>query len=231
MLQSINKYKLYLYLFFFIFLSSIFNFQILANYKDKFSIKKINISGLSYKEKKIVQNELNNLMSINIFTLDEERILQKLNKFNFLEKIYVSKVMPSSIKINLEKTIILGKTLKNGKIFFIGQNGKLINYNQLFKNNITPTVFGDFKIDEFLNLQEIIKNQQLQINNIEKYLYFKNKRWDLLFSNGLLLKLPSKNVEKSIKIYKQLIENNNLINVKIVDLRVTNQIILTNNNE
>ena len=50
--QSINKKKLYLYLFFFIFLSSIFNFKILENYKDYFSIKKININGLSYNEKK-----------------------------------------------------------------------------------------------------------------------------------------------------------------------------------
>ena len=43
--------------------------------------------------------------------------------------------------------------------------------------------------------------------------------------------LPSKKVEDSIKIYKKLLEHNNLINIKIVDLRVSNQIILTNNNE
>ena len=36
--------------------------------------------------------------------------------------------------------------------------------------------------------------------------------------NGLHLKLPSKNIEKSIKIYKKLLNNNNLINTKIIDL-------------
>ena len=42
--------------------------------------------------------------------------------------------------------------------------------------------------------------------------------------------LPSKN-EKSIKIYKKLLDNGNLNNTKIVDLRIINQIILTKNNE
>ena len=53
--QSISKYKLYLYFFFLIFLSSIFNFQILDNYHDKFSLKNVNINGLSYNEKKNIQ--------------------------------------------------------------------------------------------------------------------------------------------------------------------------------
>ncbi len=231
MLQSINKYKLYLYLFFFIFLSSIFNFQIFANYKDKFSIKKINIYGLPYDEKRILENELNELKNMNIFKLNKENILEKLYKFKFLEKIHVNKVMPSSININLAKTTILGKTLKNGKNFYIGQNGKFISSDQLLEKKITPTVFGDFNIDEFLTLQEILKKQHLKIERIEKYYYYKNKRWDLIFSNGLTLKLPSKNIDKSIRIYHQLFDKDHLIHTKIVDLRITNQIILTNNNE
>ena len=71
-------------------------------------------------------------------------------------------------------------------------------------------------------------NHELEIFKIEEYYYYKNKRWDLLFSNGLKLKLPSENIDEAIKFYKKLLENDNLINTKIVDLRVTNQIILTN---
>ena len=231
MLQSINKHKLYIYFFFFIFLSSIFNFQIIENYKNKFSITKININGLSYNEKKIIETELNNFKNVNIFKLDKGIIFEKLYKFNFLERIYVNKVFPSTININLTKTNILGKTIRNGKNFYIGQNGKFINSEQLLEKNITTNVFGDFNTDEFLNLQKILKNHQVNFKKIENYFYFKNKRWDLLFSNGVTLKLPSKNIEKSLQIYKQLSNNGNLINTKIIDLRVHNQIVLTNKNE
>ncbi len=231
MLQSISKYRLYLYLFFFIFLSSVFNFQFLKNYHDRFSLKVININGLSINEKKNLEIDLKNFKNINIFELSEDKVLQTLNKYKFLENIYVNKIIPSTININLTKTAILGKTFIDGENFFIGKNGKFINSNQLTEKNKVPEIFGDFKINDFLNLQKILNIHDLEVNKIEKYYYFKNKRWDLLFSDGLTLMLPSKDIEKSIMIYKEMLINNNLINTKTIDLRVTNQIILTNKNE
>ena len=231
MLQSISKYRLYLYLFFFIFLSSIFNFQFLKNYHDQFSLKIININGLSKNEKKAIEIDLKSFKNINIFELSEDKVLEKLNKYNFLENIYVNKIIPSTININLSKTAILGKTFIDGENFFIGKNGKFINTNQLIEIDKVPEIFGDFKINDFLNLQKILNIHDLEVNKIEKYYYFKNKRWDLLFSDGLMLMLPSKDVEKSIKIFKEMSISNNLINTKIIDLRVNSQIILTNKNE
>ena len=105
MLQSISKYKLYLYLFFLIFLSSIFNFKFLENFQDKFSLKSINIIGISYEEKKNIEKELNKLINTNIFKIKEDKVLEILTNFNFLESINVKKVIPSSININLSKIV------------------------------------------------------------------------------------------------------------------------------
>ena len=231
MLPSISKYKIYLYLFFLIFLSSIFNFKYLENYKDMFSLKTINIYGVSYNEQINIEKELNKLKNKNIFKINEIHVLKKMAKFNFIEGIYVKKILPSSININLSTTPILGKTFINGEEFYIGKNGKFINSNQIYEEYNTPTVFGEFQIKEFLNLYNILNNQQLQIDSIEQYYFFKNRRWDLVFSNGLILKLPSKNIINSIKIYKKLSDNDKLIETKIIDLRVIDQIIMTNNNE
>ena len=231
MLPSINKYKLYLYFFFLIFLSSTFNIQFSKNFKNKFSLKQINIEGLSDDEKKIIEIELNDLKNINIFKLSKDKVVDKLNKFNFLENTYVKKIVPSSLNINLTRTHILGKTFINGEEFYIGKNGKFINSDQINLRKETPQIFGDFNINEFLNLQKILDNYQLKNLNIQKYFYYKNKRWDLIFSNGVILRLPSKNYKDSIEIYKKLLINNNLKNIKVIDLRIINQIILTGNNE
>ena len=228
MLTLTNKYKLYLYIFFFVFLSSIFNLQFLENYQDKFRIIKININGLSINEKQKIENELVNLKNRNIFKLNKEKILENLNKFNYLENIYVNKVMPSSIILDISKTSILGKTSRNGELFYIGENRKLINSNQISELNDISSVFGDFKISEYLNLLTILKKYQLDLKKIESFFYFKNKRWDILFTNGVTLMLPSKTLEESIIIYKKLLINEKLTNVKIIDLRISNQIILTN---
>ena len=229
--QSISKSKVYLYLFFFIFLSSIFNFKFVKSYEDKFSLKTINIKGLSHNEKKNIEIELSKLKNINIFKLTEDKVLEKLAKFNFLEKINVNKIIPSSLNINLSKTSIVGSTLKNGEEFFIGENKKLIHSDQLNELIDIATVFGDFQIEEYLNLLEVLKKHKLDIQSIKNFYYYKNKRWDLLFSNGLLVKLPSYDVEKSFEIFKGLLDTNNLTNIKVVDLRINNQVILIKNNE
>ncbi len=231
MLQLTNKYKLYLYLVFFIFLSSIFNLKILKNFEEKFILKKIEINGLTDNEKKLVKNELDFLININIFKLSKSKILQKLNKFKFLDEVYVYRVMPSSISLNFYKTAIQGKTVKNGETFYIGKNKKLINSSQVFETITTPVVFGDFKINEYLKLQNILKDNQFNLSDIDKYYYYKNKRWDLSFTDGITLMLPSKEISKSIKIFKNLIDNDEFKNIKNVDLRVPNQIILTHYNE
>ena len=46
-------------------------------------------------KKKILEIELNILKNINIFKLNEDKVLEKLNKFKFLENIYVNKIIPS----------------------------------------------------------------------------------------------------------------------------------------
>lgn len=231
MLQSTNKYKMYIYFLFFFFLSSIFNPSFLENSQKKFVLKNIKITGLSDFEKKIILNELKYFQEKNIFKINKNMILEKLNKYNYLDHIYVKKIIPSSIILNLSKTSIIGKTHRYNEIYYIGKNGKFISSQHLDEMQNLPMVFGDFKIQEFLNLQNILNLHQLENNNIEKYFYYKNNRWDLLFSNGVTLKLPSKNVEKKLKIYKRLLNNDKLINKKIIDLRMTNQIILTPNNE
>ena len=183
---SISKHKLYLYLLFFIFLTSIFNFKFFETYQNIFIVNKIIINGISDKEKKLVENELNSFKNINIFKLKEDQILKILNKFNFIENIYVKKIIPSSININLTKTSVIGITLRNGEKFYIGKNEKFINLNQISKIDNTPILFGEFKIKDYLKLRKILIDNDIEIKNIESYYFYKNKRWDLLFSNGLL---------------------------------------------
>ena len=228
---SINKYKLYLYIFFFIFLTSTYNFNLFEHYQNKFILKNININGLNYNDKKIVMSELDNFKNRNIFNLNKDEVLEKLSQINFLEKIYVNKIMPSSLNLNLSKTRIVGKTIANGTEYYIGKNGKFINPTQIFEKNETPIVFGEFEVEDFLRLNDILNHHNLKKDKIEKYLFFKNKRWDIIFSNNLTLKLPTKKVDDSIKIYKKLLNNDSLRNIKVIDLRVSNQIILTNKNE
>ncbi len=225
---SINKKKIYFYIFIFFFLSTSFNLNLLKSFKEIITLNNINIKGLNKSEELLVKEELKVLLKNNIFFLQKDLILERLNKFNFLENIIVKKIFPSEININLKKTKFVALTLIDGEKYYIGKNGKITNSKQIIYKKNLPMVFGKFKINEFLQLQEILKKQKINLDEIEKYFFFRNNRWDLQKNDGLIIMLPSNNLERSLKIYTKFINKKNSNLIKIIDLRIANQIILTN---
>tara|TARA_B100001013_G_C24619089_1_gene446431 strand:+ start:1099 stop:1794 length:696 start_codon:yes stop_codon:yes gene_type:complete len=225
--RSINKKKIYFYLFILLFLSTTFNFSFVENIRKSKLLNKIDIEGLNKKEQEILKNELSMFLNKNIFLLDESEILKKLDAFKFFDKVYIQKILPSTINVLVKKTRILGITYIDGKKYFVGKNGKLIPSFQIDNIYELPTIFGNFSVSEFLILQNIFKKNQIDINKIKKYFYHKNKRWDLEDVNGITIMLPSKKIVNSLKIYNSLIENNKIEKLRIIDLRIPNQIVLT----
>ena len=55
----------------------------------------------------------------------------------------------------------------------------------------------------------------------------KSKRWDLIYKKNILIKLPVNDLKFSIILLKDLINSENIENVKIIDLRIKNKIVLS----
>ena len=123
-----------------------------------------------------------------------------------------------------DKTKILANTYKDGLNYQIGSNGKFIKTNKINKN--IPFVFGDFKNIEFLRLKEIIENLNFNYKNIKNFYYFNSNRWDIEMNNGILIKLPSKKVDEALKLVQIFLSEENLKNIKIIDARIKNQVII-----
>ena len=91
-----------------------------------------------------------------------------------------------------------------------------------------PQVFGSFEVNEFLKLRESLNSNGFNINKIKKYYYYKSNRWDIENEDYVVFKLPSKNLDKSLKNYKSLLKTNKIITGQLIDLRMNNKIILKN---
>ena len=224
--QSINKKKMYFYLLILLFLSTIFNFNLINVLKNINLINSIEIKGIGNKEENLLRNELQIFFDKNIFFIDKNNIIYALNKFNFLKDFSIKKVFPSKLIITAEKTKFLASTFINGKKFYIGNNEKFTPAFETEEEINLPIVFGKFSIKEFLELQNALLKQKIDLTSIEKYFYHMGKRWDLQKNNGLIIKLPSKNISDSLKIYNKLKNNNKFNSAKIVDLRISERIVL-----
>ncbi len=227
MLQSISKKKIYFYLLILLLFSSTFNFNIISSFNKLNLIKHINIVGLNEKEKNILEKNLNILINKNIFLINKDEVEKLLENNSFIDNYKIVKVFPSNLLVNVKKTKFVGKTILDGERFYIGKNGKLTKISLVEKESNLPQVFGSFQAYEFLKLQEMLIKNGFNLDKIKKYYYYKSKRWDIENNDNVLLRLPSENIENSLKNYRTLMKTNKIIKSNLIDLRIKNKIIFT----
>ena len=156
--------------------------------------------------------------------MNKKEIIEKLNSYKSIEKFFISKIYPSKLKIDIQKTNYLAITKKDDLYFYLGSNGNLIEANEKKEN--LPFVYGNINVEEFLKLKKIIDTSKFNFDEIKSFYYFKSRRWDLKTIDGITIRLPLENQKKSIEIILKLLNDNEFKDIKVIDLRQDNQVIL-----
>ena len=151
-----------------------------------------------------------------------------MNEFPFIEGYTIFKKYPSQIILNIKETELIAKTFDNNKIEYIGSNGKIIGEDYYENKKKLPNVFGNFKTSELLRVFLLLENNNFMLSEITDLYYFNSGRWDVKFKNNLLIKLPINKLDNSINIAKKFIEKEKITENIIIDLRVANQVIISN---
>ena len=229
LLLTDRKVKLFFYLILFILLST----QITKNQNiikhSTTAVNYIEVTGMSYENNLKVSQNLNSLLFQNIFFINKSDFNNILQNNNLIESFYIKKFYPNEIRINIKQADLLAITNQNGKKFYIGSNGKLISIDKIKNfNKKLPFVFSKSNYNEFVKLKKIIDKSKFQFEEIESFYYFPSSRWDFKTSEGMLIKLPKKNILESLQFADLIKSNVQFKNNKIIDLRISNRIIATN---
>ena len=214
--------KILIYFFLLFLLGSINNINI--NNLKFLGVKDISVTGLENKDNSIISKKIKNLKLENIYLINKEDLNTLIESDNLVEKYFIFKKYPSSLIVNIDKTSFLARISKNGKIYDLGSNGKLIENRH--SNNQLPFVFGNPEIIEFFNIKKIIDESQISFEEIESLYFYLSKRWDLELRNNIIIKLPNDNIKESLKLASEFLYNNEFKDIKIIDARIKNQIIL-----
>ena len=223
--QIDKKRKLYIYLFLLIFLTTINNLTLINSGHLKLKINQIEVSGLSDENNFKILKDFDELISQNIFFVNKYYFLSILEKNNLIHSFKIKKIYPNSIEVQIRKADLLAITNFNEKKFFIGSNGKLIDYDS--SNTNLPYVFGKVKTVDFINFVKIIEQSKFNFKEISEMYFYPSGRWDIKNKHGILFKLPKKNLIKSLNLAHHIINNEKLKNSKVIDLRISNHIVST----
>ena len=219
--QQINR-KILLYFFLFIILGTLNNKNL---GKLKFpKIDTIEIEGLKKIDNSKFLKSLDFLKMNSLFFLNEFKIREFLNSNNLIEEYSIFKKYPSSLKIKIIQTQFLGYVNKNGRNFYVGSNGKLIETKNNFED--LPQIFGDLNINKFLELKKFIDSSSLDYHEVRNLFYFSSGRWDVEIKSGILIKLPREKLMESLNLSLSLLNNEKFKNIKSIDVRQKNQVIV-----
>ena len=214
--------KIFIYFFLLLAVGSINNLTI-RDYKLE-KIEHIEILGLNNLSKEQIKKEIKNLKIENIFYLNKKDIVNILNSNPLVESFEIFKKYPSTLYIDIKEAKLIAKINKDGQMFYIGTNGKLS------KKKITdeklPFIFGKPNSNEFLQFKDKIDQSNFPYDEIKNLYFFPSKRWDIELKNNIIIKLPIENVRNSLDDIFRFLNNDNIKNIKTIDARVKNQIIL-----
>ena len=214
--------KIIIYLSLFLIVGSINN-TVLSKIRFD-TIKSIQISGLNQNQNTNLLESIKELNLKNIFFLNGVEISKIISSNNLVENYEIFKKYPYALDIKIERTDFLAKINNNGKIFLIGTNGKLSDVKFLDKE--LPFIFGKPRIDEFIKFTNIIDQSKLSFNQVKNLYFFPSKRWDLELKNNVILKLSKDHTKLSLDQAFEILNDNNFNDIKVVDARIKNQIIL-----
>ena len=210
------------YFFLFLIVGSINNNSLTSTQIKK--IKNIKISGLDENENMELVENIFNLNMDNILLLNGNEISKIINSNSLVENYEIFKKYPQTLDIKIEKTNFLAKINNNGKISLVGSNGKLSDVK--FSDKKLPFIFGKPEINEFIELIKVIEQSKFSVNEIKNLYFFPSKRWDLELNNNIILKLSKDHVSLSLDHAFEFLNENNFNDIKVIDARIKNQIIL-----
>ena len=214
--------KILIYFFLFLIVGSINNTTFKKIQLEK--IKNIEISGLNQNQNINLLESILELNLKNIFFLNGKEISKIIDTNTLVENFEIFKKYPYDLDIKIERTSFLGKINNNGKIFLIGSNGKLSDIK--FSEKELPFIFGKPEINEFIKFTNTIEKSKFSLSEIKNLYFYPSKRWDLELKNDIILKLSKDHARLSLDQAYELLNDSNFNDIKVVDARIKNQIIL-----
>lgn len=201
---------------------------------DHQEFAEINISGNVHVQKEQIlelveraQKQITKNDSADYQPLIRGLIEQIKEELPWVHQVTITRSMPSILNITISEYVPIAIWQNEGEKYLTDKEGNLVPYEDLeeFKhmvilsgkgaNTNAKSLFNIFTADDNLSA------------NVYSATWVSNRRWDIRFENGLLIKLPENNISDAwrrlIKIYNM---PGSIVGLKVIDLRILDKVYL-----
>ena len=234
-----NLYLIFIFIFMLFFLLCVyFNLKLIKDYsvnfiesfsyKYNYQLTEINVSNLKYLKEEDVLFFFNSHMNKSIFLVPIQSIAKDIVQDKWVEKIKIISNFKDTLKVSLQEEIPMGIYDNNNQKILFSQNFVILEILDA-ESNYTELIvfFGENSISNSKNFFSDIEKNFHEF--IKTATFIENRRWNIVLTNSILLKLPEKNVIDAINNYKKIysnFSNKDLEDIKSIDLRINKQAII-----
>jgi len=195
---------------------------------------RINIKGNKYTKYEdiadIVRNAINKAEDINVndgYILIVKRVKEEIEKLPWVEKVTVTRNLPNTLNISITEYEPFAIWQNKNNRYVINKDGKIIEIDDKRQFDNLLILTGKNANFHAKSLFNILTIDSAISRNIHYAAWVGDRRWNITFFGGVLVKLPANNVSDAwsrlIKIYNM---PGSLIGLKVIDLRNSEKIYL-----
>ena len=191
--------------------------------KNGFTINNIQILGIKNIPKETIIKIVNNENKSNILNVNLLNIYNNLRNNDWVEELYIERVLPNTIKISIIEKEAIGIWQYEMSNKLITKNGEIISTANINKFKIDlPIIHGNHANKNANSILKILETNKVLTKNIWSLDYINNRRWNLHFIQGITVLLPSKGILKAWNEIIKLQKNYDVLNLGLTELDLRN---------
>mgnify|MGYP000219225277 FL=1 len=191
--------------------------------KNGFTINNIQILGIKNIPKETIIKIVNNENKSNILNVNLLNIYNNLRNNDWVEELYIERVLPNTIKISIKEKEAIGIWQYEMSNKLITKNGEIISTANINKFKIDlPIIHGNHANKNANSILKILETNKVLTKNIWSLDYINNRRWNLHFKQGIIVLLPSEGVLRAWNEIIKLQKNYDVLNLGLTELDLRN---------
>ena len=191
--------------------------------KNGFTINNIQILGIKNIPKETIIKIVNNENKSNILNVNLLNIYNNLRNNDWVEELYIERVLPNTIKISIIEKEAIGIWQYEMSNKLITKNGEIISTANINKFKIDlPIIHGNDANKNANFILKILETNKVLTKNIWSLDYINNRRWNLHFKQGIIVLLPSEGILRAWNEIIKLQKNYDVLNLGLTELDLRN---------
>ena len=191
-------------------------------------IEKIKILNLNNISEQYILNFLNIEKKKSFWNFNPKELKKKLGKINEIESFEFYLTPSGILEISIKENSPFMIWNNNGKINYIDKDGKILNFNYFSPLDLIY-LYGNDANKKISELNAVLEKYDLMKSKLKKIFHIPGVSWNLFLDDQKCIQIPTKNIEKILKIHEKVKQSEVYKQYKKIDMTINGRIYFSNN--